>query len=72
MTSYEVRCGRRRVSLQTAHTAREAVRGYLLSIGWRESEITSVSMDALGCAGAVYRATPVSNEEYLAARSLPE
>jgi hypothetical protein len=72
MTSYEVRCGRRLVSLQNAHTAREAVREYLRTMGWRESEITSVSMNALSCAGAVYRAIPLGSEEHLAARFLPD
>jgi len=67
MTSFEVRCGRRLVSLQTAHTGREAVREYLRSMGWRESEITPVSANALGCAGAVYRAIPLGSEERLSA-----
>lgn len=67
-TSYEVRCGRRLVSLQNAYTAREAVYEYLRSIGWRESEITPVSANALGCAGAVYRAIPLGAEEHVSAR----
>lgn len=29
-------------------------------------------MNALGCAGAVYRAIPLGSEEHLAARFLPE
>ena len=64
-TSYEVRCGRRLVSIQSSHTAREAVYEYLRSLGWPDSEITAVSVDALGCAGAVYRAIPAGSEEEL-------
>ena len=66
--SFEVRCGRRLVSLQNAHTARESVREYLRSMGWRESEIMFVSANAIGCAGAVYRAIPLGSEEQTSAR----
>ena len=67
MTSYEVRCGRRLLSLQNAYSARKAVLEYLRSMGWRESEITAVSANALSCAGAVYRAIPLGSEERLSA-----
>jgi hypothetical protein len=61
-TSYEVRCGRRLVSLQSAHTAREAVIEYLRSMGCRESEMTTLSANAVDWHGAVYRAVPLGSE----------
>ena len=61
-TSYEVRCGRRLISLQNAHTAREALMEYLRSIGCRDREIVSVSADAVTWRGAVYRAVPLGSE----------
>jgi hypothetical protein len=61
-TSYEVRCGRRLISLQNAHTAREALMEYLRSIGCRDREIVSVSTDAVTWRGAVYRAVPLGSE----------
>jgi hypothetical protein len=45
-TSYEVRSGKRLVSLQNAHTAREAVIEYLRSRGCRDDEVTTVGADA--------------------------
>jgi hypothetical protein len=61
-TSYEVRCGWRLISLQNAHTAREALMEYLRSIGCRDREIVSVSTDAVTWRGAVYRAVPLGSE----------
>lgn len=61
-TSYEVRCGRRLISFQNAHTGREAVLDYLRSVGCRENEITSVAMNAVTWRGAVYRAVPLGSE----------
>ena len=60
--SYEVRCGKRLVSFQHAHTAREAVREYLRSVGCSESEMTTLSGNALGWHGATYRAVPLGSE----------
>jgi len=60
--SWEVRCGRRRVSLETAHTAREAVIEYLRSIGCRDDEMTSVAANAVTWGGAVYRAVPLGSD----------
>jgi hypothetical protein len=60
-TSWEVRCGRRAVSLETANTAREAVIEYLRSMGCRDSEMTSVAVDALTWGGAIYRAVPLGS-----------
>ena len=61
-TSYEVRCGKRLVSLQNTNTPREAVIEYLRSLGCRDSEMTAVAVDALTWGGAVYRAVPLGSE----------
>jgi hypothetical protein len=61
-TSYEVRCGKRLVSFESASTAREAVIEYLRSMGCRDSEMTSVAVDALTWGGAVYRAVPLGSD----------
>ena len=61
-TSYEVRCGKRLISLQNAHSAREALLEYLRSVGCHEDEITGVSLDAVSWRGAVYRAVPLGSE----------
>ena len=60
-TSWEVHCGKRLVSCESANTAREAVIEYLRSIGCRDSEMTSVAVDALTWGGAVYRAVPLGS-----------
>ena len=59
-TSYEVRCGRRLISLQSASTAREAIIEYLRSMGCRDEEMSTLSADAISWNGAVYRAVVVS------------
>ena len=59
-TSYEVRSGRRPVSLQFASTAQEAVIEYLRSIGCRHDEIMRMGADAVAWRGAVYRAVPAA------------
>lgn len=67
-TSYEVRCGTRRISLQRAHTAREAIVEYLRSMGARDDEMSALGADAISWHGAVYRAvadvrtSPVSGQ----------
>ena len=61
-TSYEVRCGKRLVSLQNASTPGEAVIEYLRSMGCRDSEMTAVAANALNWGGAVYRAVPLGSE----------
>ena len=60
--SYEVRCGKRLVSLQHAHSAREAVIEYLRSMGCRDSDMTTLSRNSLGWCGVVYRAVPLGSE----------
>lgn len=61
-TSYEVRCGQRRISLQRANTAREAVVEYLRSIGVRDDEMSTVGADTISWHGAVYRAVVVTRD----------
>jgi hypothetical protein len=61
-TSFEVRCGQRLISLQNAHTAREAVIEYLRSLGCRDDEIVSVSANSVTWRGAVYRAIPLGSD----------
>ena len=55
-TNYEIHCGRRLVSHQAAHTAREAIREYLRSMGCREEEMSTYGPDTIRWNGAVYRA----------------
>jgi hypothetical protein len=61
-TSYEVRSGKRLVSLQNANTAREAVIEYLRSMGCRDDEVTTTAADAATWRGAVYRALPLGSD----------
>lgn len=60
--SFEIRCGKRLVSLQNSRTAREAVVEYLRSIGCGESEMTTLSRTSITWRGAVYRAVPLGSE----------
>jgi hypothetical protein len=61
-TSYEVRCGRRCISLQLASTAREAIIEYLRSMGCRDDEMSTLGADAISWNGAVYRAVAVTRD----------
>ena len=60
--SYEVRCGRRRIGLQHANTAREAIIEYLRSMGVRDDEMSTLGADAISWHGAVYRAVAVARD----------
>ncbi len=62
-TSYEIRSGKRLVSLQNADTAKEAVIEYLRSMGCRDHEIMTAAADAVTWRGAVYRAVPVATTD---------
>jgi hypothetical protein len=62
-TSYEVHCGTRRISLQRANTAREAIVEYLRSMGVRDDEMSTLGADAISWHGAVYRAVAVERDE---------
>jgi hypothetical protein len=61
-TSYEVRSGKRLVSLQHANTATEAVIEYLRSTGCRDNEMARVAGNAVSWRGAVYRAVPLGSD----------
>jgi hypothetical protein len=61
-TSFEVRSGKRVVSLQRASTAREALIEYLRSLGCRDDDMSTLGADAMGWNGAVYRAAAVPTE----------
>jgi len=60
--SYEIRCGKRLVSLQNSRTAREAVIEYLRSLGCSESEMTTMSRTSVTWRGAVFRGVPLGSE----------
>lgn len=61
-TSFEVRSGKRVVSLQRASTAREALIEYLRSMGCRDNDMSTLGLDVMGWNGAVYRAVAVLAE----------
>lgn len=61
-TSYEVRCGKRLISLQRASTAREAIIEYLRSMGCRDDEMSTLGANAISWQGAVYRAMPRTSD----------
>ena len=61
-TSYEVRAGKRRISLQRASTAREAIIEYLRSMGCRDEEMSTLGSDAISWNGTVYRAVVITSE----------
>jgi predicted deacylase len=60
-TTYEVRSGRRTISLQRADSAREAIIEYLRSMGCRDEEMSTAGANAIIWQGAVYRAEPVES-----------
>ena len=55
---FEVRSGKRVISVKRASTAAEAVIDYLRSMGCKDDEMSRVGMDALTWHGAVYKAVP--------------
>jgi hypothetical protein len=60
VTSYEVRTGRRRLSVRTASTAHEALQDYLRGQGCNAKEIVRMGVDKAAWRGAVYSAAPVA------------
>lgn len=61
-TTYEIWRGRRLVALQNTVSAREAVLGYLRSLGCSADEIVRVGVDAAAWRGAVYRAVALGSD----------
>jgi hypothetical protein len=60
--SYEVRSGKRLVSLQNANTPAEAVIAHLCSMGCARDELMRMATDAVSWRGAVYKAVPLGSE----------
>jgi hypothetical protein len=60
-TSYEVRSGRRAVSLQVAETAQEAVIEYLRSQGCRSDELIRLGSNTVAWRGMIYKAVPAES-----------
>jgi len=58
MQRYEIRSGRRAVSIRDASTPQHAVLDYLRSVGCRDSEVVRLSSDGVSWRGAIYRAVP--------------
>ena len=56
--SFDVRCGKRLVSVRDSSTPREAVIEYPRTMACSESEMTTLSRTAITWRGAVYRAVP--------------
>lgn len=61
-TTYEIWRDRRLVALRNTASAREAVLGYLRTLGCSADEIVKVGADAAAWRGAVYRAVALGNE----------
>ena len=57
-THFEVRSGRRPVTLLEASTPQEAVLDYVRSLGCRDDEIHRLGSDAVAWRGAVFSAVP--------------
>jgi hypothetical protein len=58
--NWEVHCGKRLLTLQSASTAREALIEYLRSSGCRDEEMSTLGAASMGWNGAVYRAVAVA------------
>ena len=61
--NFEVRSGGRRVALQVATTAHEALHDYLRALGCMDAEVVRLGADAAAWRGAVYRAVPTAEPE---------
>ena len=59
---YEIRSGRRTVSVQTSSSALQATVDYLRSFGCDRDEITTLGVDTVGWRGARFSAVPVPPE----------
>ncbi len=61
MTTYEIRSGRRAVSVRDASTPQHAVVDYLKSMGCRDSEIVRLATHEVAWRGAVYKAVALES-----------
>ena len=57
--TYEIRSGRKAVSVRAASTPQHAVLDFLKSMGCRDTEIVRLGSDEVAWRGAVYTAVPV-------------
>lgn len=63
MTSkYEIRSGRRTVSIQTSVSALQAVVDYVRTFGCSDSEIRRLGVDSVSWRGARFSAVPIPPE----------
>jgi hypothetical protein len=63
-TTYEIWCGARLVSIRnTSSSPRQAVIGYLRSLGCEVNEIVRSGRSAVAWQGIIYRAVPIGSEE---------
>ena len=61
-TKYEIRSGRRTVSIQTSVSALQAVVDYVRMFGCNDSEIRRLGVDSVSWRGARFSAVPVPVE----------
>jgi hypothetical protein len=59
---FEVRSGGRRVAVQEATTAHEALHDYLRGLGCTDAEVVRLGADAAAWRGAVYRVQPAQSD----------
>jgi hypothetical protein len=59
---YEIRSGRRTVSIQYSVSPLQAVVDYVRSFGCRDDEITRLGVDTVSWRGARFRAVPAPTE----------
>jgi len=62
MRTYEIRSGRRTVSLRDASTPQHAVLDYLKSMGCRDADIVRLGRDGVAWRGARYTAVEVAQD----------
>jgi hypothetical protein len=58
VTNYEIRTGRKMVSVRDAGSGYQALVDYLRSVGCRDGEMVRTGSESVSWRGAVYRATP--------------
>jgi hypothetical protein len=60
--SYEIRSGKKRVSVRSAATPQQALIDYLRSLGCSDRDLVRLGTDAVAWRGARYSAVPVASE----------